>query len=224
MSPSRNDPCPCGSGLRYKRCCGTLPASAASPETARVPATLQVPNPQVPETLQAPETGALVEMINQGRLGEAENLARAFLRRFPNSGVLWKIVSVALLGQGKDALEALRKAAQLLPDDAEAHRNLGALLLDRGRLGEALPSLRRLLEIEPRDIQVLMATANALCALGRARESVALYQRAVDDRPALARGTQQSGKRLPRAGRMRGGRRLLPPGARDQTRRCGNAL
>ena len=90
--------------------------------------------------------------------------------------MLWKIVSVALARQGKDALEALRKAAQLLPDDAEAHRNLGALLLDRGRLEEALPSLRRVLEIEPRDIQVLMATANALCALGRARESVALYR------------------------------------------------
>jgi tetratricopeptide (TPR) repeat protein len=172
MSPSRNDPCPCGSGLRYKRCCGALQASVESPET-----------PQPLETLQAPETSALIAMINQGRLGEAENRARALLRSFPNSGVLWKIVSVALVGQGKDALEALRKAAQLLPDDAEAHRNLGALLHDRGRLEEALPSLRRLLEIEPRDIQVLIGTANTLCALGRARESVALYQQALEIDP-----------------------------------------
>lgn len=28
--PGRNDPCPCGSGLKYKRCCGR-PASAALP-------------------------------------------------------------------------------------------------------------------------------------------------------------------------------------------------
>src|SRR5271170_1061332 len=103
MRPSRNDPCPCGSGMRYKHCCGALQATAALPETPHAPEI-----PQGGETLQGQETDALVAMINQGRLAEAETLARALLRNFPNSGVLWKSLSVALMRQGKDALPALR--------------------------------------------------------------------------------------------------------------------
>ncbi len=30
MKPGRNDPCPCGSGRKYKHCCGLLPAAAAA--------------------------------------------------------------------------------------------------------------------------------------------------------------------------------------------------
>ena len=172
MSPSRNDPCPCGSGRRYKHCCGALQASAASPQT---PQTLQTP--------QVPDIGALAALINQDRLVEAEKLARELLQSFPRSGGLWKIMSVALARQGKDASQALRTATQLLPDDAEAHRNLGAVLLDQGHLEEALATLRRVLEIEPDDVQVLMGAANALCALGRSRESVALYRRAAQINP-----------------------------------------
>src|SRR5260221_13624346 len=33
--PSRNEPCPCGSGKRYKHCCGTSDAQAAGALTER---------------------------------------------------------------------------------------------------------------------------------------------------------------------------------------------
>src|SRR5580700_1391435 len=107
MSPSRNDPCPCGSGRGYKRCCGALQASPASPQT-----------PQIPQTVQAPDIGALAALINQDRLLEAENLARELLQSYSRSGGLWKIISVALARQGKDASQALRTATELLPEDA----------------------------------------------------------------------------------------------------------
>ncbi len=29
MKTGRNDPCPCGSGQKYKRCCAIVPAAAA---------------------------------------------------------------------------------------------------------------------------------------------------------------------------------------------------
>ncbi len=32
MNPGRNSPCPCGSGLRYKHCCGNLSEAGASPK------------------------------------------------------------------------------------------------------------------------------------------------------------------------------------------------
>jgi tetratricopeptide (TPR) repeat protein len=167
--PGRNDPCPCGSGKKYKRCCGLEPATVS-------PAAIPSPH----------EIGALVAMIDQGHLSEAEHKVLALLNQDPKSGMLWKILSVALLRQGKDALHALRKAAELLPQDPEAHSNLGAALHERGQWGEALASLRRTLDIWPDDVRALIDAANAMRALGQARESVALYQRALQLNPRAA--------------------------------------
>ena len=102
MKPGRNDPCPCGSGKKYKRCCGLKPAAVSAPQI-----------------LSAHEIGALVAMIHEGRLSDAEDQARTLLEIHPDAGMLWKILSVALLRQGKDALPALRRAAELMPQDAE---------------------------------------------------------------------------------------------------------
>lgn len=35
MKTGRNDPCPCGTGQKYKKCCATKDAAAASAELAR---------------------------------------------------------------------------------------------------------------------------------------------------------------------------------------------
>ena len=51
--------------------------------------------------------------------------------------MLWKILGVALMRQGKDALQALRRTTELMPHDAEAHGNLGAALHDQGQWAEA---------------------------------------------------------------------------------------
>jgi tetratricopeptide (TPR) repeat protein len=162
MKPGRNDLCPCGSGQKYKRCCGRERAAVAPVEV-----------------LSPHEIGALVALIDQNRASEAEHKTRVVLKIHPNAGMLWKILSVALLRQGKDALVPLRRTAELLPHDAEAHSNLGTVLHDRGEWGEALVSLRRALGLRPRDLEALIAAANATKALGRPRESVALYQRAL---------------------------------------------
>jgi tetratricopeptide (TPR) repeat protein len=168
MKPGRNDPCPCGSGKKFKRCCGLEPVSAPLPS---------IPNPI--------ETGALVALINEGRLSEAEHQARSLLTQHPEAGMLWKILGVALLRQRKDALPALRRTTELMPDDAEAHSNLGAALHDKGQWAEALVSLRRALAIQPDDVQALVDSANATKALGLAREAVVLYQRALKRSPHL---------------------------------------
>jgi tetratricopeptide (TPR) repeat protein len=131
------------------------------------------------------DIGALVALVNQERLSEAEHRARALLTMHPNAGMLWKILSVALVRQGKDALQALRKTTQLMPQDAEAHCNLGAALHDRGQWAEALASLRRALAIQPDNLEALIDAANALKALRRAREAVPLYQQALKHDPRL---------------------------------------
>jgi len=142
------------------------------------------------------EIGALVALVNQDRLGEAENRAQALLRRHPNAAMLWKILSVALVRQGKDALPALRRTTELMPQDAEAHSNLGAALHDRGQWLEALASLRRSLTLQPDNPQALVDAADALRALRRAREAVPLYQRALQLDPQLLEARNNLGNAL----------------------------
>lgn len=131
------------------------------------------------------EVSALVSLVDQGRLGEAEQGSRLLLARHPDAGMLWKILGVALLRQNKDAMQALRKTSELLPGDAEAHANLGAALHDRGQWADALPSLARSLQIQPRAAQTLVDAANCLNALGRAGEAVPLYSQALQLYPTL---------------------------------------
>jgi tetratricopeptide (TPR) repeat protein len=208
---ARNDLCPCGSGRKYKHCCGALPVASAQtpPAPAQTPplqpASAPVGQERPPNSVRTYDPagqptrpndfeewalgfsqGALAGLIKQGRLGEAEQRASALLQRHPHSGALWNILGVALGRQGKEALPALRRAAELLPDDDEVHRNLGTVLLARGQPEEALVSLRRSLELRPRDVLVLMAVANTLGALGRAREAVPLYERALEIDPHSA--------------------------------------
>jgi tetratricopeptide (TPR) repeat protein len=163
MRPGRNDPCPCGSGKKFKHCCGS-PLERAAAEAPRA---------------DHADIGTLIGMVHAGRLPEAEARAMALLRAQPEAGMLWKILSVTLLRQGKDALAALRRAAELLPQDAEAHANLGSELRARGEWEVALASLRRSLAFEPRNPDVLSEAADAERALGRPREAVPLYERAL---------------------------------------------
>lgn len=135
--------------------------------------------------LDTREIGALVALVNQDRLSEAEHGARTLLTMHPNAGMLWKILSVALLRQGKDPLQALRKTAELMPQDAEAHRNLGSALHDRGQWALGLESFRRALALAPHDVDCLVDAADAMRALGRAREAVPVYQQALRINPRL---------------------------------------
>jgi len=133
----------------------------------------------------ADEVAALVALVNQGRPAEAEQKVRSLLTIRPNDGMLWKILGVALVRQGKDALQALRRTVELMPQDAEAHGNLGAALHDRGQWADGLVSLRRALAIRPHDVAALIDAANALKALGRALEAVPLYRQALQHDPRL---------------------------------------
>ncbi len=176
MNPGRNDPCPCGSGRRYKHCCGipqTRPHGQAAIARAQ-------------QSLSPHEIGRLVGMIDQGHLREAEDGALALLKNHPGTGMVWKILSVALVRQSKNALPALRKTAELMPHDAEAHSNLGSALLAERKHTEALASLRRAIELRPDDSEALADAADALRALGRPRESSPLYQQVLRLDPQAA--------------------------------------
>jgi tetratricopeptide (TPR) repeat protein len=117
--------------------------------------------------------------------------------------MLWKILGVTLMRQGKDALLALRKATELLPQDAEAHSNLGSALYDLGDWAQAFESLQRALALNPNDSGTLLNAANALKALGQPGEAVKLYQRALALEPASAEALNNLGNAYLERGEFR---------------------
>ena len=157
----RNEPCPCGSGKKYKHCCG------------------QVARPATPVGISSAEIGAIVSLINSGRFPEAEARSRALVTRLPTAGIAWKVLSVALLRQGRDALEACTRAAALLPDDAEAQHNLGAELVERRQWLAAVPVLRKAVSSDPNNADLLVELADALREAGDVTGAVGVYQRAL---------------------------------------------
>jgi tetratricopeptide (TPR) repeat protein len=187
----------------------------------------------MPETPPAPdrnEISALMSLLNMARFGEAELQTRAQLASYPEAGMLWKILGVALMRQGKDALLALRKASELLPQDAEAHGNLGAALHDLGQWAQALESLHRSLALNPDNADTLLDAANASKALGRLGEAVELYQRALALGPDLPEAHNNLGNAHLERGEFREAaqcyRRALRLKPQDATIHCnlGNAL
>lgn len=144
---------------------------------------------------------ALLTLLNRGRPEDAERGARALLNKHAHAGILWKILSAALMTQGKDALEAQRTTSELMPNDAEAHSMLGAALHDRGRWIEAAASYHRALELNPRSLEVQNNLGNVLLALGRFAEAVECYRSALQLKSDDAETHSNLGNALRQLGR-----------------------
>jgi tetratricopeptide (TPR) repeat protein len=189
----RNDPCSCGSGEKYKTCCGRLGAGREPAERAD-----RRPSEDLPEAALGP----LVELMNAGRFAQLEGEARALLGSRPLSGVLWQLLAVALGRQGKDAMEALVNAAHHLPSDAVAHLNLGNAYGRRGLLADAQRSYRRALAIRPDFAEAHNNLADLQLELGRDDEAAASCRRALAVKPDYADAYENLAKASARLGLM----------------------
>jgi len=134
----------------------------------------------------AADVNALLALYNTRRFAEAESGARALLARYSEFGFGWKLLGGILQIQGKDALSALQKTAQLIPDDPNAHYNLGVALKSAGRLDEAVTHYRRAVKLNPDFAEAHGNLGNTLKDLGQFEEAIASYRRALSIRPDVA--------------------------------------
>jgi len=132
------------------------------------------------------QTDQLVALFHAGRHAEVEQFAQMLLAQCPDSGFTWKVLGAALQLQGKDALPALRKAVELMPQDAHAHNNLGLALMERRQLDEGIACYRRALQILPDLAEAHSNLGNALQAKGDAQQAVASCRRALQLKPDFA--------------------------------------
>lgn len=142
----------------------------------------------------------LRQLFAQGKHTRLEARARQMVSRSPEFALGWKILSIAQLLQGRDALEAARRSVELLPDDAEAHNNLAKALQDAGRFEESRQACLQALRVEPGFAFAYNNLGIALDQLGVFDEAQAAYERALEHSPSLADAALNLGHLLSRRG------------------------
>nr|WP_315207530.1 tetratricopeptide repeat protein [uncultured Albidiferax sp.] len=112
--------------------------------------------------------------------------ARAMTQQYPRHGFGWKALGAMLQasGQAEEALAAKQRAAERMPQDAEAACNLGHSLQDLDRTTEAEVALQRALVLKPAYPEALNNLAITYQKMGRLVESEANFRAALALSPA----------------------------------------
>lgn len=169
--PSRNAPCPCGSGQRYKECHGRLQATDAG------------------ELLSAPsgdaDTATLLQRAlshqTAGRSRDAEALYREALARAPTSFDALHMLGVLRYQAGAhdEAIALFRRAIDIDPRHAPTHSNLSLSLIAKRAYAEALASVDRAIELQPGFAQAVNNRGMLLQSLGRHSEALQCFDEAL---------------------------------------------
>ncbi|MBI4936978.1 MAG: tetratricopeptide repeat protein [Nitrosomonadales bacterium] len=169
--PGRNDPCPCGSGKKYKQCCQQREASAASIRQSRA--------------MHFNRGNSLREA---NRLDEAAESYREALVLDPGFADGYVNLGNVLYEQGKldEATENYRKALLHKPDSAQAHYNLGNALFEQDKLGEAAECYRRTAALRPDFPDAHNNLGLALQKQGDLNGAITCYQKALALKPDYA--------------------------------------
>ncbi len=219
----RNDPCPCGSGKKYKHCCSgkTTPQTAITqPAEVSIPAALK----------------SALEHHHAGRLPEAEAVYQQVLSVDPNnaealhlSGVIahqrgindsavtlinkaitinptepryYSNLGSALGGQGKldDAVASYRQALSMNPNFADAHYNLGSLLQAHGQLDKAADCFREAIRLDPKKYKHAQHLISAFAGKTTERPPSRYIEKLFDDYANVfdTQLVQQLGYRMPK--------------------------
>ncbi len=134
-------------------------------------------------------------LYQAGDLERAAARCRDLVRRRP--GMAISRIYLAQIererGNLRAAINALRPAAALNPDDVETMSLLGASLTEAGRAREAVEILEPLARMETPDLQVMTAYGLALARVGRTADALAALDRARALDPSSARLLVETG-------------------------------
>lgn len=218
MKASRNDPCPCGSGKKFKKCCQESVATTP-------------PQPSVEQLLDE-----AIAQHQAGQVAAAEAGYRAVLARQPNQIDALHLLGVvcsqhgdhdtavtliqeairlggahrdflynlanALRGVRRDAeaVEAYRQILQTQPNDIAALNNLGLAYRGAGQSAEALACFERAHQLAPTDPDLLGNIGLVLSDMNRGDESIVFYRQALAINPRQPEVLNNLGSSLQNAG------------------------
>jgi tetratricopeptide (TPR) repeat protein len=184
--PDRNAPCPCGSGLKYKKCCAILPRPAQAAQAQPALGTLTaigreadgnaminralregpLQPPAAPLAEEPVPTPAQPSAMAARLVGEARRLCAA--------------------GRVEESIPLYHEVVLLEPDNAALRQEFGSALLDSGRFPEAVDSLATAIRLDPNLAIAHFRLGLAFSRWGRVDEAIASYHAAIAVAPKLA--------------------------------------
>lgn len=164
----RNDFCPCGSGKKFKHCCGSVQSDTFSIASTQ-------PSGISPDVLQVGLAHHLA-----GRLPQAEAAYRQILQVMPDHPDALYLSGLIAHESGKSeaAIELIERAIRINPVGPFYH-TLGNVHHKLGRLDEAVRSFRKALELVPDMAEAHIGLGNTLKALGKLEEATRSYRNAL---------------------------------------------
>ena len=217
----RNDPCPCGSGRKFKQCCegrdvpefGLFAGGAPTPDSAtrlkalRLAASEHARFGRWEEALKPLADIARLDPDNaqshhdlgyaQMRRGmlqpAADSFERALALRPGWNDALLNLASTLENTQGREreAVAPYRKLARRVSDPRLRLSCAAKALMLEGRLDEATEQFRRLVALSPHDAGARVQFASLLTDRGLFDEAVQEYARTLDASPANFRSLAQ---------------------------------
>jgi protein O-GlcNAc transferase len=200
--PGRNDPCPCGSGKKYKKCCSPNAGEANILPPAGQTANASVARDSVPAPRQ--QLMQAVALHQAGRLDEAAALYQALLESNPQDSNALYYSGIIALQQNRraDAIRLIQSAVRLAPQIAAFHCNLGNAYMADGQLESAIAAFREAVRLDPNYFLAYSNLGNALKDHGLLEESLACHRKAVQLNPGFAGAYNNLGTALWAHGEM----------------------
>ena len=159
---------------------------------------MKTPSPRVPQ----PELVALFDLFNARQYAAMESAAQILAASYPSDGQAWKAWGISLLVQHKDAMDALRQAAALLPLDVEVKSSLGGVYGARGQFAEAAACYRQAIQIQPTLAYIHSNLGDVLARVGDHATAEASCRAALRIQPLLAAAHVNLGSALQGQGRL----------------------
>jgi predicted O-linked N-acetylglucosamine transferase (SPINDLY family) len=170
---SRNDPCPCGSGKKFKKCCADKPTA-----------------PTVHSRNAPPASKRLLEAVALHQAGELDAAAAIYRDLLQadsgDSNALHYLGLIAFQrGDFAQAVELIEAAIVGSPLTPAFHCNLGNARQRQGQADAARLAYAEALRLDPRFVAALVGMAQAELACGAAVAATALARQALGLAPQL---------------------------------------
>jgi tetratricopeptide (TPR) repeat protein len=175
----RNDPCPCGSGKRYKQCHGSLGNNPSNAAPKAAPSAS-------PSALALAQRG--VELHRKGDLQGAEREYREALRVEAEHPLAMHFLGVAHYQRMRfdEALPLLQRSTDRVPQEPEFHNNLGLVFAALDRNEEAIASYKKTLALARNHGTAWNNLGLALQAINRIGDAIDAFRRAIAIAPGFA--------------------------------------
>ena len=134
-APGRNELCECGSGKKFKRCCGASAASSA----------------QATQMARDAELSKAMALLQQGRVPQAKKMLASLVIAQPLDPEHHYLLGYAALQEGKhcEAANAMNRALDLGLTDPAAFYHYGCALAAMSQYAEAAAAFEQSLALKP---------------------------------------------------------------------------